>query len=84
MARCWTPRSDVFELEAEIRRFDRYPEGSIIFAQLGVLNNLTAALSRLERGADRPGGWYMAPAQAVLSIRQVGSHSLTALKSQRR
>jgi len=27
------------------KRFDCYPEGSIIFAQLGVLNNLDAALS---------------------------------------
>jgi ketosteroid isomerase-like protein len=35
------PCCDVFELE----RFDCYPEGSIIFAQLGVLNNLDAALS---------------------------------------
>jgi hypothetical protein len=36
---------DVFELEGgKIKRFDCYPEGSIIFAQLGVLNNLDAAL----------------------------------------
>ena len=35
----------VFELEdGKIKRFDCYPEGSIIFAQLGVLNNLDAAL----------------------------------------
>jgi ketosteroid isomerase-like protein len=40
------PCCDVFELEdGKIKRFDCYPEGSIIFAQLGVLNNLNAALS---------------------------------------
>jgi ketosteroid isomerase-like protein len=40
------PCCDVFELEdGKIKRFDCYPEGSIIFAQLGVLNNLDAALS---------------------------------------
>jgi ketosteroid isomerase-like protein len=40
------PCCDVFELEdGKIKRFDCYPEGSIIFAQLGVLNNLGAALS---------------------------------------
>ena len=40
------PCCDVFELEdGKIKRFDCYPEGSIIFAQLGVLKNLDAALS---------------------------------------
>jgi steroid delta-isomerase-like uncharacterized protein len=40
------PCCDVFELEdGKIKRFDCYPEGSIIFAQLGVLINLGAALS---------------------------------------
>ena len=40
------PCCDVFELEdGKIKRFDCYPEGSIIFAQLGVLTNLDAALS---------------------------------------
>jgi ketosteroid isomerase-like protein len=40
------PCCDVFELEdGKIKRFDCYPEGSIILAQLGVLNNLDAALS---------------------------------------
>ena len=40
------PCCDVFELEGgKIKRFDCYPEGSVIFAQLGVLNNLGAALS---------------------------------------
>ena len=40
------PCCDVFELEdGKIKRFDCYPEGSVIFAQLGVLNNLDAALS---------------------------------------
>ena len=38
------PCCDVFELkDGKIRRFDCYPEGSIILAQLGVLNNLEAA-----------------------------------------
>jgi hypothetical protein len=32
--------------DGKIKRFDCYPEGSVIFAQLGVLNNLDAALSR--------------------------------------
>jgi ketosteroid isomerase-like protein len=41
------PCCDVFELEdGKIKRFDCYPEGSIIFAQLGVLSNLSAALTR--------------------------------------
>jgi ketosteroid isomerase-like protein len=40
------PCCDVFELEdGKIKRFDCYPEGSIILAQLGVLNNLDAALN---------------------------------------
>jgi ketosteroid isomerase-like protein len=40
------PCCDVFELEnGKIKRFDRYPEGTIILVQLGVLNNLDAALS---------------------------------------
>ena len=40
------PCCDVFELvDGKIKRFDCYPEGSIIFAQLGVLNNLDGALS---------------------------------------
>jgi ketosteroid isomerase-like protein len=41
------PCCDVFELEGgKIKRFDCYPEGSVIFFQLGVLNNLDAALRR--------------------------------------
>jgi ketosteroid isomerase-like protein len=41
------PCCDVFELEGgKIKRFDCYPEGSVIFAQLGVLTNLSAALRR--------------------------------------
>ena len=40
------PCCDVFELEdGKIKRFDCYPEASIILAQLGVLSNLSAALS---------------------------------------
>jgi hypothetical protein len=39
------PCCDVFELvDGKIKRFDCYPEGSIIFAQLGVLNNHDGAL----------------------------------------
>ena len=41
------PCCDVFELEGgKIKRFDCYPEGSVIFAQLGVLTNLAAAVRR--------------------------------------
>jgi ketosteroid isomerase-like protein len=41
------PCCDVFELEdGKIKRFDCYPEGSVIFAQLGVLTNLEAAVRR--------------------------------------
>jgi ketosteroid isomerase-like protein len=40
------PCCDVFELvDGKIKRFDCYPEGSVIFAQLGVLTNLAAALT---------------------------------------
>jgi steroid delta-isomerase-like uncharacterized protein len=40
------PCCDVFELQdGKIKRFDCYPEGSIIFAQLGVLTNLEGALT---------------------------------------
>jgi hypothetical protein len=36
----------VFKLEdGKTKRFDCYPEGSIIIAQLGVLTNLEAALT---------------------------------------
>ena len=41
------PCCDVFELvDGKIKRFDCYPEGSVIFAQLGVLTNLEAALTQ--------------------------------------
>jgi ketosteroid isomerase-like protein len=42
------PCADIFELDeyGKIIRFDCYPEGSIIFAQLGVLTNLQAALKQ--------------------------------------
>ena len=40
------PCCDVFELQdGKIKRFDCYPEGSVIFAQLGVLTNLETALT---------------------------------------
>ena len=39
------PCCDVFELvDGKIKRFDCYPEGTIILTQLGVLGNLSAAL----------------------------------------
>jgi predicted ester cyclase len=39
------PCVDIFELDnGKIRRFDCYPEGSIILTQLGVIENLGAAL----------------------------------------
>jgi ketosteroid isomerase-like protein len=39
------PCADIFELEGgKIKRFDCYPEGSIILTQLGVIQNLEAAL----------------------------------------
>jgi hypothetical protein len=41
------PCCDVFELEdGKIKRFYCYPERSVIFAQLGVLTNREAALTR--------------------------------------
>jgi ketosteroid isomerase-like protein len=39
------PCADIFELaDGKIKRFDFYPEGSIILTQLGVIGNLEAAL----------------------------------------
>jgi steroid delta-isomerase-like uncharacterized protein len=44
------PCCDVFELaEGKIKRFDCYPEGSIILTQLGVIGNLSAALDGAAR-----------------------------------
>ena len=41
------PCCDVFELSGEkIKRFDCYPEGSVVLTQLGVLGNLDAVLQR--------------------------------------
>jgi ketosteroid isomerase-like protein len=41
------PCADIFELaDGKIRRFDCYPEGSVILTQLGVIQNLEAALER--------------------------------------
>ena len=41
------PCCDVFELAGgKIKRFDCYPEGSIILTQLGVIDNLSAALEQ--------------------------------------
>jgi hypothetical protein len=41
------PCADIFELEdGKIKKFDCYPEGSVILAQLGVIMNLEAAVSR--------------------------------------
>ena len=39
------PCCDVFELtDGKIKRFDCYPEGSVVLTQLGVIGNLSAAL----------------------------------------
>jgi hypothetical protein len=39
------PCVDIFELEnGKIKKFDCYPEGSVILAQLGVIENLEAAV----------------------------------------
>jgi predicted ester cyclase len=39
------PCCDVFELvDGKVRRFDCYPSGTVILTQLGVLDNLSAAL----------------------------------------
>jgi ketosteroid isomerase-like protein len=39
------PCADIFELaDGRIKRFDCYPEGSVILTQLGVIGNLEAAL----------------------------------------
>ncbi len=39
------PCCDVFELaDGKIKRFDCYPEGSVILTQLGAIGNLSAAL----------------------------------------
>jgi len=41
------PCCDVFELaDGKIKRFDCYPEGSVILTQLGVIGHLAAALER--------------------------------------
>jgi steroid delta-isomerase-like uncharacterized protein len=41
------PCCDVFELaDGKIKRFDCYPEGSVILTQLGVIGNLSAALKQ--------------------------------------
>jgi ketosteroid isomerase-like protein len=41
------PCADIFELEnGKIKRFDCFPEGSVILTQLGVISNLGAALTR--------------------------------------
>jgi ketosteroid isomerase-like protein len=40
------PCCDVFEVvDGKIKRFDCYPSGSVIFAQLGVLGDLNAAIT---------------------------------------
>jgi ketosteroid isomerase-like protein len=41
------PCADIFDLEdGKIMKFDCYPEGSVILAQLGVLMNLQAAINK--------------------------------------
>jgi len=39
------PCCDVFELSGDkVKRFDCYPEGSVVLSQLGVIHNLDAVL----------------------------------------
>ena len=39
------PCADIFELEHDkIKRFDCFPEGSVILTQLGVISNVEAVL----------------------------------------
>ena len=39
------PCCEVFELvDGKIKRFDRYPEGSVILGHLGVIDTFSAAL----------------------------------------
>jgi hypothetical protein len=41
------PCADIFELaDGRIKRFDCYPEGSVILTQLGVIQNLEAAIEK--------------------------------------
>jgi ketosteroid isomerase-like protein len=41
------PCCDIFELaDGKIKRFDCYPEGSVILTQLGAIGNLSAALKQ--------------------------------------
>jgi len=41
------PCCDVFELsDGKIKRFDCYPSGTVVLTQLGVINDLGAALER--------------------------------------
>ena len=41
------PSCDVFELsDGKIKRFDCYPSGTVVLTQLGVINDLGAALER--------------------------------------
>ena len=41
------PCADIFEMEnGKIKKFDCYPEGSIVLTQLGVIDNLAAALEQ--------------------------------------
>jgi hypothetical protein len=43
------PCCDVFEVEnGKIKRFDCYPAGTIIFAQLGVLGDIQGAVAAAE------------------------------------
>ncbi|HET6294268.1 MAG TPA: nuclear transport factor 2 family protein [Kribbella sp.] len=40
------PCADIWEIEdGKVKKFDCYPEGTIIFAQLGILSNLEAAFT---------------------------------------
>jgi hypothetical protein len=50
------PRTGIWEIEdGKIKTFDCYPEGTIIFARLGILANLQATLTPVgsAQGNDR-------------------------------
>ena len=79
------PCCDVFELiDGKIKRFDCYPEGSIILTQLGVIDNLGAALvPRVTNHRDPvttshlPGGKPRSGPDPITN-KEVTCHQLTA------
>jgi ketosteroid isomerase-like protein len=68
------PCCDVFELvDGKIKRFDCYPEGSIILTQLGVIGNLSAALSpSLRQVSERTGSTVLPTKEDTNAITRRG------------